>query len=93
LEVLLSWLHAQFVVSEKADAFFFCIFCMQEKYEEAMTALSQMEKRAVMAETMLEATKQYQAGQFKANQSFTSRYVLVVGLNFHDQKSIVPHWS
>ncbi|XP_008654415.1 ecotropic viral integration site 5 protein homolog isoform X7 [Zea mays] len=33
---------------------------LQEKYEAAMTALSQMEKRAVMAETMLEATKQYQ---------------------------------
>jgi len=48
---------------------------MQEKYEATMAALSQMEKRAVMAETMLEATKQYQAGQVKANQSFTSRYV------------------
>ncbi|CAD6210826.1 unnamed protein product [Miscanthus lutarioriparius] len=46
---------------------------LQEKYEAAMAALSQMEKRAVMAETMLEATKQYQAGQVKANQSFTSR--------------------
>ncbi|ONL96779.1 Ypt/Rab-GAP domain of gyp1p superfamily protein [Zea mays] len=46
---------------------------LQEKYEAAMTALSQMEKRAVMAETMLEATKQYQVGQVKANQSFTSR--------------------
>ncbi|ONL96787.1 Ypt/Rab-GAP domain of gyp1p superfamily protein [Zea mays] len=45
---------------------------LQEKYEAAMTALSQMEKRAVMAETMLEATKQYQVGQVKANQSFTS---------------------
>ncbi|CAL4938859.1 unnamed protein product [Urochloa decumbens] len=45
---------------------------LQEKYEEAMAALSQMEKRAVMAETMLEATKQYQAGQVKANQSFNS---------------------
>ncbi|XP_062210838.1 uncharacterized protein LOC133912225 isoform X3 [Phragmites australis] len=45
---------------------------LQEKYEAAMAALSQMEKRAVMAETMLEATKQYQAGQVKANQSFTS---------------------
>uniref|UniRef100_A0A0D9VSP4 Rab-GAP TBC domain-containing protein n=1 Tax=Leersia perrieri TaxID=77586 RepID=A0A0D9VSP4_9ORYZ len=43
---------------------------LQEKYDTAMAALSQMEKRAVMAETMLEATKQYQAGQFKANQSF-----------------------
>ncbi|CAD6203173.1 unnamed protein product [Miscanthus lutarioriparius] len=45
---------------------------LQEKYEAAMASLSQMEKRAVMAETMLEATKQYQAGQVKANQSFTS---------------------
>ncbi|XP_035818592.1 ecotropic viral integration site 5 protein homolog isoform X5 [Zea mays] len=45
---------------------------LQEKYEATMAALSQMEKRAVMAETMLEATKQYQAGQVKANQSFTS---------------------
>ncbi|KAF0903947.1 hypothetical protein E2562_030083 [Oryza meyeriana var. granulata] len=43
---------------------------LQETYDAAMAALSQMEKRAVMAETMLEATKQYQAGQFKANQSF-----------------------
>ncbi|CAN6295511.1 unnamed protein product [Urochloa humidicola] len=47
-------------------------YLLQEKYEEAMAALSQMEKRAVMAETMLEATKQYQAGQVKANQSFNS---------------------
>ncbi|TVU47481.1 hypothetical protein EJB05_07084, partial [Eragrostis curvula] len=45
---------------------------LQEKYEAAMAALSQMEKRAIMAETMLEATKQYQAGQVKANQSFNS---------------------
>ncbi|KAL5219191.1 hypothetical protein ABZP36_019875 [Zizania latifolia] len=44
---------------------------LQEKYEAVMAALSQMEKRAVMAETMLEATKQYQAGQVKANQSFS----------------------
>ncbi|AQL07529.1 Ypt/Rab-GAP domain of gyp1p superfamily protein [Zea mays] len=39
---------------------------LQEKYEATMAALSQMEKRAVMAETMLEATKQYQAGQIVA---------------------------
>ncbi|KAF8718675.1 hypothetical protein HU200_024975 [Digitaria exilis] len=45
---------------------------LEEKYEATMAALSQMEKRAVMAESMLEATKQYQAGQVKANQSFTS---------------------
>lgn len=50
---------------------------MQEKYEAVLIALSQMEKRAVMAETMLEATKQYQAGQVKAIQTFAPKYVLV----------------
>jgi hypothetical protein len=39
---------------------------VQEKYEEAMASLVQMENRAVMAETMLEATLQYQSSQQKA---------------------------
>ncbi|KAL6619088.1 hypothetical protein ACP70R_034227 [Stipagrostis hirtigluma subsp. patula] len=39
---------------------------LQEKYEEAMASLTQMENRAVMAETMLEATLQYQSSQQKA---------------------------
>ena len=39
---------------------------MQEKYEEAMASLAKMENRAVMAETMLEATLQYQTSQQKA---------------------------
>ncbi|KAL0303074.1 UNVERIFIED_CONTAM: TBC1 domain family member 9B [Sesamum radiatum] len=38
---------------------------LQEKYEEAVAALAEMEKRAVMAESMLEATLQYQSGQNK----------------------------
>ncbi|CAH9080406.1 unnamed protein product [Cuscuta epithymum] len=38
---------------------------LQEKYEEAMASLSEMEKRVVMAESMLEATLQYQSGQTK----------------------------
>jgi len=42
-----------------------------------MASLSQMEKGVVMAETMLEPKKQYEAGQVKANQSSTSRYVLL----------------
>ncbi|KAI3905871.1 hypothetical protein MKW92_028173 [Papaver armeniacum] len=42
---------------------------LQEKYEEAQALLAQMEKRAVMAESMLEATLQYQSGQVKAQQS------------------------
>ncbi|KAM0861953.1 hypothetical protein ACQ4PT_045565 [Festuca glaucescens] len=39
---------------------------LQEKYEEAMASFAQMENRAVMAETMLEATLQYQSSQQKA---------------------------
>ncbi|KAJ0958405.1 putative Rab-GTPase-TBC domain-containing protein [Helianthus annuus] len=39
---------------------------LEEKYEQAMNSLAQMEKRAVMAESMLEATKQYDSGQVKA---------------------------
>ncbi|XP_040950675.1 TBC1 domain family member 8B isoform X1 [Gossypium hirsutum] len=39
---------------------------LQEKYEEAIASLAEMEKRVVMAESMLEATLQYQSGQIKA---------------------------
>ncbi|KAH1140694.1 hypothetical protein GLYMA_10G294700v4 [Glycine max] len=46
---------------------------LQEKYEEATAALAEMEKRAVMAESMLEATLQYQCGQVKVLQS--PRYI------------------
>ncbi|KAI7752698.1 hypothetical protein M8C21_029231 [Ambrosia artemisiifolia] len=42
---------------------------LQEKYEAASTSLAEMEKRAVMAESMLEATLQYQSGQTKAQPS------------------------
>jgi hypothetical protein len=38
---------------------------VQQKYEEAVASLAQMENRAVMAETMLEATLQYQSSQQK----------------------------
>lgn len=59
--------------------FFYCnilqsyILYWQEKYEEATAALAEMEKRAVMAESMLEATLQYQSGQVKVLQS--PRYI------------------
>lgn len=46
---------------------------MQEKYEKAMASVAQMEKRAVMAESMLEATLQYESGQAKAVSS--PRYI------------------
>ncbi|KAK8552800.1 hypothetical protein V6N12_041374 [Hibiscus sabdariffa] len=42
---------------------------LQEKYEEAVASLAEMEKRVVMAESMLEATLQYQSGQSKAQPS------------------------
>lgn len=42
---------------------------LQEKYETATASLAEMEKRAVMAESMLEATLQYQSGQTKAQPS------------------------
>ena len=48
---------------------------MQEKYEEVTATLDEMEKRAVMAESMLEATLQYQSGQTKAQPS--PRYVVI----------------
>ncbi|XP_061996467.1 uncharacterized protein LOC133714380 isoform X2 [Rosa rugosa] len=42
---------------------------LQEKYEEATASLAEMEKRVVMAESMLEATLQYQTGQQKTQPS------------------------
>ncbi|KAM3281181.1 TBC1 domain family member 8B isoform X1 [Capsicum chacoense] len=38
---------------------------LQEKYEAAIASLAEKEKRVVMAESMLEATLQYQSGQEK----------------------------
>nr|XP_043632227.1 GTPase-activating protein GYP2-like [Erigeron canadensis] len=42
---------------------------LQEKYEAASASLAEMEKRVVMAESMLEATLQYQSSQTKAQPS------------------------
>ncbi|XP_059666152.1 uncharacterized protein LOC132311976 [Cornus florida] len=42
---------------------------LQEKYEAVTASLAEMEKRVVMAESMLEATLQYQSGQNKAQPS------------------------
>ncbi|KAI4385712.1 hypothetical protein MLD38_003706 [Melastoma candidum] len=39
---------------------------LQEKYEEAVAQVAEMEKRAIMAESMLEATLQYESSQIKA---------------------------
>lgn len=42
---------------------------LQEKLEATTASLAEMEKRVVMAESMLEATLQYQSGQNKAQPS------------------------
>ncbi|KAI7751215.1 hypothetical protein M8C21_021284 [Ambrosia artemisiifolia] len=47
----------------------YAIEVLQEKYETATASLTEMEKRVVMAESMLEATLQYQSGQTKAQPS------------------------
>lgn len=52
------------------------LLSIQEKYEAAAASLAEMEKRVVMAESMLEATLQYQSGQIKAQPS--PRYLLLL---------------
>ncbi|CAJ2656643.1 EVI5-like protein [Trifolium pratense] len=42
------------------------VHILQEKYEKAMASIAEMQKRVVMAESMLEATLQYESGQSKA---------------------------
>ncbi|XP_058771057.1 GTPase-activating protein gyp3-like isoform X1 [Vicia villosa] len=45
------------------------VHVLQEKYEKATASIAEMEKRVVMAESMLEATLQYESGQSKAQSS------------------------
>ncbi|KAK7345621.1 hypothetical protein VNO77_16228 [Canavalia gladiata] len=42
------------------------VHILQEKYDKAMQSITDMKKRVVMAESMLEATLQYESGQSKA---------------------------
>ncbi|KAL5067927.1 hypothetical protein RYX36_018814 [Vicia faba] len=42
---------------------------VHEKYEKATASIAEMQKRVVMAESMLEATLQYESGQSKAQSS------------------------
>lgn len=51
---------------------------MQEKYDKAMASLSQMEQRVVMAESMLEATINYESGQAKAHSPRCTRKIIIV---------------
>ncbi|KAK3162392.1 hypothetical protein QOZ80_1BG0089020 [Eleusine coracana subsp. coracana] len=57
---------ARIFAEQDAAAQKYAAHVLQEKYEQAMASLAQMENRAVMAETMLEATIQYQSSQQKA---------------------------
>ncbi|CAL5207179.1 unnamed protein product [Lathyrus oleraceus] len=42
------------------------VHVLQEKYDKATASIAEMQKRVVMAESMLEATLQYESGQSKA---------------------------
>ncbi|XP_058215508.1 uncharacterized protein LOC131326668 isoform X2 [Rhododendron vialii] len=57
---------ARFFAEQDSAAQRYVVQMLQEKCEKAVASLAQMEKRAVMAETMLEATVQYEHGQVKA---------------------------
>nr|XP_012464816.1 unnamed protein product [Gossypium raimondii] len=58
---------------QNAAAQRYSVEVLQEKYEKAIAALAEMEKRAVMAESMVEATLHYHSGQNKAQPSLSPR--------------------
>ncbi|KAL9275981.1 TBC1 domain family member 8B-like protein [Drosera capensis] len=57
---------ARIYAEQEATAQRYAAQLLQEKYEQCMASLDEMEKRAVMAESILEATLQYQSGQHKS---------------------------
>ncbi|KAJ4704806.1 TBC1 domain family member protein [Melia azedarach] len=57
---------ARRIAEQDAAAQRYAVHVLEEKYEKAMASVAQMEKRVVMAESMLEATLQYESGQAKA---------------------------
>ncbi|OMO69455.1 hypothetical protein CCACVL1_19496 [Corchorus capsularis] len=63
---------------------------LQEKYEEAVASLAEMEKRVVMAESMLEATLQYQSGQSKAQPSPRSSHPDSPARNNQESQQEIP---
>ncbi|MFS7949985.1 putative Rab-GTPase-TBC domain-containing protein [Helianthus anomalus] len=60
---------ARVYAEQDAAAQRYAVNMLQEKYEAATSSLAEMEERLVMAESMLEATLQYQSGQHKAPSS------------------------
>ncbi|XP_018499921.2 TBC1 domain family member 2A isoform X1 [Pyrus x bretschneideri] len=71
---VLMWLEQEQKVTEdarvcaeqEAAAQKSAVNVLQEKYEKAMSSLTEMEKKVKVAESMLEATLQYESGQAKA---------------------------
>ncbi|XP_012082251.1 EVI5-like protein isoform X1 [Jatropha curcas] len=61
--------EARINAEQDAAAQRYAVTVLQDKYEMAMASLAQMEKRVVMAESMLEATINYESGQAKAQSS------------------------
>ncbi|KAI3949038.1 hypothetical protein MKX01_001475, partial [Papaver californicum] len=60
---------------------------LQGKYEETMRLIDQMEKRVVMAESILEATLQYQSGQVKGLNSPRSPHVESSSVQVNQEKA------
>ncbi|KAK1392637.1 GTPase-activating protein GYP2 [Heracleum sosnowskyi] len=61
--------EARISAEQDASAQRYAAHVIQEKYEKAMTSVATMEKRVVTAESMLEATLQYESDQVKAQSS------------------------
>ncbi|CAN4117002.1 unnamed protein product [Withania somnifera] len=57
---------ARIAAEQEVAAQKYAVHVLQEKYETAMASIAQMEKRVVVAESMLEATLQYESGQVRA---------------------------
>ncbi|KAF5475950.1 hypothetical protein F2P56_007703 [Juglans regia] len=91
---------ARLSAEQDAAAQRYAVHVLQEKYEKAMASLAETEKRVVIAESMLEATLQYESGQSKAqsspgavrNQDTPTRKVglLSFGLGWRDRNKGKP---
>ncbi|XP_042941947.1 ecotropic viral integration site 5 protein homolog isoform X2 [Carya illinoinensis] len=91
---------ARLSAEQDAAAQRYVVHVLQEKYEKAMASLAETEKRVVIAESMLEATLQYESGQSKAqsspgavrNQDTPTRKVglLSFGLGWRDRNKGKP---
>ncbi|XP_030925810.1 TBC1 domain family member 8B-like isoform X1 [Quercus lobata] len=60
---------ARISAEQDAAAQRYAVHVLQERYEKALASIAEMEKRVVVAESMLEATLQYESGQSKAHAS------------------------